>query len=108
MDHLIHAKKIELLLINKKKLANFAIPADHSVVIAREPKMLWNTKVAAIPVMVVTALKGLERSLVEVKTKGKTAIIKTTAFLWSAWSLWRLLQTWWVLLLCRLQWKTNC
>ena len=67
MDHLISAKRPDLIIINKKqkricKIVDFAVPADHRIKLkecekkdkyldlARELKKLWNMKVTTIPI----------------------------------------------------------
>ena len=85
MDHLILARKPDLIIISKKmriwKIVNFAVPADHRIKpeecekkdkyldLARELKKLWNMKVKIIPIVIgafgrVTKglLKGLWRT----------------------------------------------
>ena len=67
-DHLIPARRPDLVLINKKKrmcqLVDFAVPADHRVKLkenekmnkyldlARELKRLWNMRVKVILIVV--------------------------------------------------------
>ena len=77
MDHLITARRPDLIIINKKKkkkickIVNFAVPADHRIKLkecekkdkyldlARELKKLWNMKVTIIPIVIGTVTKGL-------------------------------------------------
>ena len=81
-DHLISAKRPDLIIINKKKrtckIVNFVVPADHRIKLkecekkkylelGRELKKLWNMQVTIIPIVIgafgtVTKifLKGLE------------------------------------------------
>ena len=81
-DHLISARRPDLIIINKKEnlqIVDFAVPADHRIKLkgsvkkdkylnlARELKKLWNMKVKIAPIMIgafgtVTKrlLKGLE------------------------------------------------
>ena len=68
-DHLIPARRPDLIIINKKKkkrickIADFAFPADHRIKLkesekkdkyldlARELKKLWNMKVTIVPIV---------------------------------------------------------
>ena len=102
-DHLIPARRPDLVLINKKKrmchIVDFAVPADHRVKLkeiekkdkyldlTRELKKLWNMRVKVIPIVIGalgTVPKGLERSLNELEIKGRIDTIQTTALLKSA------------------------
>ena len=67
-DHLISARRSDLIIINKKlkkricKIVDFAVPADHRIKLtefekkekylnlARELKKLWNMKLAFVPI----------------------------------------------------------
>ena len=91
MDHLISARRPDLMIINKKKrickIVDFAVPADHRIKLkeyekkdnyldlARElKKKLWNMKVTIIPIVICafgTVTKGLLKGLedLEVGTK---------------------------------------
>ena len=65
-DHLISARRPYLIIINKKKkkIVDFAVPADHRIKLkecekrekyfdlARELKKLWNMKVTIIPIVI--------------------------------------------------------
>ena len=69
-DHLISARRPDLIIINKKKkkrilkIVDFAFPADHRIKLkecekrdmyldlARELKNLWNMKVTIIPIVI--------------------------------------------------------
>ena len=68
-DHLISARKPDLIIINNKKkrtckIVDFAVPADHWIKLkecekkdkyldfARELKKLWNMKVTIIPIVI--------------------------------------------------------
>ena len=67
-DHLIPARRPDLIIINKKKrtckIVDFAVPADHRVKLKecektdkyldldRELKKLWNMKVTIVPIVV--------------------------------------------------------
>ena len=77
-NHLILAKRSDLMTINKKKrtcrIVNFAVPADHGVKVkqsekrkkyldlARELRKLWNMNLTVIP-MVIGALGTVRKSL---------------------------------------------
>ena len=82
MDHLISARRPDLIIINKKKriskIADFAVPADHRIKLkecekrdkyldlARELKKLWNMKVTIIPIVIGAfgmVIKGLLKGL---------------------------------------------
>ena len=75
-DHLISARRPDLIIINKikenMKIVDFAVSADHSKIksekknkyvdLTRELKKLWNLKVAFIPIIIGaldTVTKGL-------------------------------------------------
>ena len=77
-DHLIPARKPDLIIINKKKrickIVDLAVPADHIIKLkecekkdkyvdlARELKKLWNMKVTIVPIVIGkfgTKTKGL-------------------------------------------------
>ena len=71
-DHLISARRPDLIIINKKKkkkkrickIVNFAVPADHRTKLnecekkdkyldlVRELKKLWNMKVTIVPIVI--------------------------------------------------------
>ena len=67
-DHLILARKPDLIIINKKKIfckiVDFAVPADHRINLkecekkdkcrdlARKSKKLWNMKVTIVPIVI--------------------------------------------------------
>ena len=69
-DHLIQARRPDLIIINKEikkricKIVDFAVPADHRINLkesekkdkyldlARELKKLWNMKVTIVPIVV--------------------------------------------------------
>ena len=108
-DHLIPARRPDLVLINKKErtdqLVNFAVPADHRVKLkenekmdkyldlARELKKLWNMKVKVIVGALGTVPKGLERGLENLEIRGRIDTIQNTALLQSARILRRVLET---------------
>ena len=82
-DHLILARRPDLIIINKKKkrtrkIVDFAVPADHRIKLkecekkdkyldlARELKKLWNMQVTIIPIVIGafgTVTKGLLKGL---------------------------------------------
>ena len=81
-DHLIPARRPDLIIINKKKrickIVDFAVPADHRINLkesekkdkylnfAREFKKLWNMKVTIVPIVIgvlSTIIKGLLKGL---------------------------------------------
>ena len=83
-DHLIPARRPDLIIINNKKrkrtckIADFAVPADHRIKLkecekkdkyldlARELKKLWNMQVTIIPIVIGafgTVTKGLLKGL---------------------------------------------
>ena len=111
-DHLITARRPDLVLINKKKrtchIVDFAVPADHRVKLkeiekkdkyldlTRELKKLWNMRVKVVPIVIGalgTVPKGLEKSLSELEIKGRIETIQTTALLKSARIIRRVLET---------------
>ena len=124
-DHLIPARRPELIIINKKertcKIVDSAVPADHRIKLkecekrdknldlARELKKLWNMQVTIIPIVIGTfgtVTKGLLKGLEYLKVGGWVETIQTTALLKTARILRRVLETWWDLLSLSLQWKT--
>ena len=129
-DHLIPARRPDLIIIKKKKkkkkrickIVDFAVPADHRINLkesekkdkyhdlARELKKLWNMKVTIVPNVtgaLDTVTKGLLKSLEDLEVGGRVETIQTTALLRTARILRRVLETWGDLLSLRLQWKTN-
>ena len=124
-DHLIPARRPDLIIINKKKrtckIVDFAVPADHRIKqkecekkdkyldLARELKKLWNMQVTIIPIVIGafgTVTKGLLKGLEDLEVGGRVETIQTTALLRTARILRRVLETWGNLLSLRLQWKT--
>ena len=125
MDHLISARRPDLIIINKKKkvckIVDFAVPADHRIKLkecekwdkyldlARELKKLWNMRVTIIPIVsgaFGTATKRLLKGLEELKVGGQVETIQTTALLKTDRILRRVLETWGDSLSLNLQWKT--
>ena len=121
-DYLMSARWLELVIITKKKkrtfhIVNFVIPVDHWVKlkesvkidnyldITRELKILWNMKVAVIPIVIDalgTVNKILVQGLEDLEIRGRMEIIQTTALLRSLRILRRVLETWGVLLSLKL------
>ena len=81
-DHLIPAKRPDLIIIDKKKrickIVDFAVPADHRINLkksekkdkyldhTKELKKLWNMKVTIVPIVIgalCTITKGLLKDL---------------------------------------------
>ena len=111
-DHLILARRPDLIIINKKKtrickIVDYRInlkeseKKDNYLDLARELKKLWNMKVT-IGTITKELLKGLE----ELEIGGRVETIQTTALLRTARILKRFPETWGDLLSLRLQWKT--
>ena len=99
----------------------FAAPVDHRIKLkksekkhkyldlAREWQKIWNMKVTIIPIMIGafgTVTKGLLKGLEDLEVVGRVETIQTTALLWTARILRRVLETWGDLLSLKLQWKT--
>ena len=115
-DHLIPARRPDLIIINKKKkkkkrirkIVDFAVPADHRINLkksekndkyldlARELKKLWNMKVTIVPIVIGaldTIIKGLLKGLEDLEVGGRVETIQTIALLRTAKILRRLLET---------------
>ena len=124
-DHIIPARKPDLIIINKKKkickIVDFAVPADHRINLkesekedkyldlAWELKKLWNMKVTIVPIVIGalgTITKGLLKGLEDLEIGGRVETIQTTALLKTARILRRVLETWGDLLSLKLQCKT--
>ena len=124
-DHLILARRPDLIIINKKikicKIIGFAVPANHRIKLkecekrdnyldlARELKKLWNMKVKIMPIVIGAfgmVTKGLLKGLEDLEVGGRVETIQTTALLKTARILRRVLETWGDLLSLNLQWKT--
>ena len=122
MDHLISARRPDLIIINKKKrtgkIGDFAVPADHRIKLEecekkdkyldldKELKKLWNRQVTIIPIVTGafgTVTKGLLNGLENLEVGGWDETIQTTALLRTARILRRILQTWGDLLSLKLQ-----
>ena len=125
MDHLIPARKPNLIIKNQKKgtckIVDFTLPADYRIKLkeyekkdkyldfVRELKKLWNMKVSIIPIAigaVGTETRELLKGLENLEVCGRVGTIQTTALLRTARILRRLLETWGDLQSVRLQWKT--
>ena len=111
-DHLISARRPDLIIINKKKrickIVNFAFPADHRIKmkecekkdkfldLARELKKLWNMKATIIPIVngaLGTVTKGYLKGLEELEVGERVETIQTTTLLRTARILRRVLET---------------
>ena len=112
-DHLIPARRPDLIIINKKKkrtckIVDFAVPADHRIKqkecekkdkyldLARELKKLWNMQVTIIPIVIGafgTVTKGLLKGLEDLEVGGRVETIQMTALLRTARILRRVLET---------------
>ena len=102
-DHLISARRTDLIIINKKKkrkkickIVDFAVSADHRIKLkecemrnkyldlARELKKLWNMKITIIPIVIGafgTVTKGLLKGLEDFEVGRRVETIQTTALL---------------------------
>ena len=124
-DHLIWARRTDLIIINNKKkickIVDFAVPVDHRIKLkecekrdkyldlARELKKLWNMMVTIIPIVIgafITVTKGLLKGLEDLEVGGRVETIQTTALQKTPRILRRVLETWGDLLSLNLQWKT--
>ena len=104
-DHLIPARRPDLIIIKKKKrggtykIIDFAVPADHRIKLkecekkdkyldlARKLKKLWNMQVTIIPIVIGvfgTVTKGLLKGLEDLEVGGRVETIQTTALLRTA------------------------
>ena len=113
-DHLIPARRPDLIIINKKKkkrickTVDFAVPADHRINLkecekkdknldlARELKKLWNMKVTIVPIVIGalgTITKGLLKGLEDLEVGGRVETIQMTALLRTARILRRVMET---------------
>ena len=124
-DHLIPARRPDLIIINKKKrtckIVDFAVPSGHRIKLkecekrdkyldlARELKKLWNMQVTIIPILIGafgTVTEGLLKVLADLEVGGRVETIQTTALLRTARILRRVLKTWGDLFSLRPQWNT--
>ena len=111
-DHLISARRPDLMIINKKKrtckIVDFAIPADHRIKLkecekkdkyldlAMELKKLWNMQVTITPIVIGafgTVTKELLKGLEDLEVGGRVETIQTTTLLRTARILRRVLET---------------
>ena len=109
-NHLISAKRPDLIIINKKKrtckIVDFAVPADHRIKLkecekknndlARGLKKLWNMQVTVITIVINafgTVTKGLLRGREDLEVGGRVGTIQTTVLLRTARILRRDLET---------------
>ena len=111
-DHLIPARRPDLIIINKKKrtckIVDFAVPSDHRIKpkecekkdkyfdLARELKKLWNMQVTIIQIVIGafgTVTKGLLKGLENFEVGGRVEIIQTTTLLRTVRILRRVLET---------------
>ena len=95
-DHLLLARRPDLIIINNKKkkrickIVDFAVPADHKIKLkeckkkdkyldhTRELKKLWNMKVTIVSIVIVafgTVTKGLLKELEDLEVGGRVEII---------------------------------
>ena len=123
-DHLILARRPDLIIINNKKkkrirkIVDFAVPADHRIKLkesenkdkyldlARELKKLWNMRVTIVPIVIGAfgpVTKGLLKGLEDSEVGGRVETIQMTALLKTTTILRRVLETWGYLLLLKLQ-----
>ena len=96
MDHLIPARRPDLIIINNRKrickIVDFAAPADHRINLkesekkdkyldlARELKKLWNMKVTIVPIVIGafdTVTKGFLKGLEDLEVSGWVETIQT-------------------------------
>ena len=99
-DHLISARKPDLIIINKKKrtckIVDFAVLTDHRIKLkenekkdkyldlARELKKLRNMNVTIVPIVSGAfgkVLKGLLKALEDLEVGGRGEIVQTTTLL---------------------------
>ena len=119
-DHLISARRPDLIIINKKKkkkkkkkkrickIVDFAVPVDNRINLkkckkkekyldlARELKKLWNMKVTILPIVIGgfgTITKGLLKGIEDLEVGGRVETIQMTALLRTARILRRVLET---------------
>ena len=109
-DHLIPARRPDLIIINKRKriCKIVIVPADHRIKLkesekkdkyldlARELKKLWNMKVTIVPIVIGalgTVTNGLLKGLEDLEVSRQVETIQTTALLRTARILRRVLET---------------
>ena len=102
-DHLIPARRPDLIIINKKKKCE---KKDKYFDLARELKKLWNRKVTIVPIAIGalgTITKGILKGLVDLEVGGRVETIQMTALLRTARILRRIPETCGDLLSLKLQ-----
>ena len=107
-DHLIPARRPDLIIINKKKRICKIVPADHKINLkecekkdkyldlARELKKLWNMNAKIVPIVIGafgTMTKELLKGLEDLEVGGRVETIQMTALLRTARILRRVLET---------------
>ena len=113
-DHLISARRPDLIIINKKKkkrickIVDFSVQVDHRIKLkerekknkyldfARDLKNLWSMKVTILPIVIGTfgtITKGLLKGLEDLGVGGQVETIQMTALLRTAIILRRVLET---------------
>ena len=111
-DHLIPARRPDLIIIDKKKricqIVDFVVPVDHKINLkecakkdkyldlARELKKLWNMKVTIVPIVIGafgTISKGLLKGLEDLEVGRRVETIQMTALLRKDRILRRILET---------------
>ena len=111
-DHLIPARRLDLIIINKEKrtckIVDFAVPADHRINLkecekkdkyidlARELKKLWNMKVTNVPIVIGafgTINKGLLKGQEDLEIGKRVETIQMIALLRTPRILRRVLET---------------
>ena len=113
-NHLISARRQDLIIINKKKkrickIVDFFVLADHRIklkegekkdkyfTLVRELKKIWNMKVTIIPFVIGAfgiVTKGLLKGLEDLEIRGRVETIQTTVLLRTVRILSRVLETW--------------
>ena len=98
-DHLISARRPDLIMINKKKrickIVDFTVPADHRIKpkeCEKKDKYLdfareWNMKASIVPIVIGafgTVTEGLLKGLEDLEVGGRVETIQTTALLKTA------------------------
>ena len=115
-DHLIPARRPDLMIITKKKkkkkricrIVDFAVPVDHRINLkecekkdkyldlAREFEKLWNMKMMSVPIVIGafgTIAKGLSKGLENLEVGERVETIQMTILLRTARILRRVLET---------------
>ena len=119
-DHLISARRPDIIIIKKKKRNCKIVDCDHRIKLkkcekkdkyfdlARElkKKQLWNMQVTIVIGAFGTVTKGLLQGMEDLEVGGRVETIQTTVLLKTAWILRRVLETWGDLLSLKHQWKT--